>query len=354
MVIKIVLLIPRPRMDHEVFMFDVGHGDCVLISDDKDQGLLVDCGALKPQKYFKVPQFVEYSLLANNMCGFVVSHYHWDHYSLFRRFKHPDALFSKLYLPNLPIRGPGREAALAIMDYLKVAIFSDFLYYRILPEMYDLFIKTGRPIVFCKKGVIIDEASLRLKVFWPDLYHPSLGSKRVKEKASAVRKIIEPLMERYDIPKPSRYDTAYSIEKFFQDLRREELRYRKSPEQIRGEIYETLEQVERDFSDLANIFSIAFRTYYKRRSRFLFLGDLTDDLLDQIIILGNRRYECLKAAHHGTTFGRALRNMSTEFLLVSRSQREFPNIKEINDGYISKMRYQMLLSTEFLGDCYIC
>lgn len=175
-----MLFIPRPRMDHKVFMFDVGHGDCVLIADEKDQGLLVDCGALKPQKYFRVPRFIEYSLLANNRCGFVVSHYHWDHYSLFRWFKYPDALFSKLYLPNLPIRGPGRQATLAIMDYLKVAMFSDFLYYRILPEMYDLFIKTGRPIVFCKKGVIIHEASLRLKVFWPDLYHPNLGSKKVK------------------------------------------------------------------------------------------------------------------------------------------------------------------------------
>lgn len=340
-------------MDHKVFMFDVGHGDCVLLADDKDQGLLVDCGALKPQKHVRVPRFIEYSLLANNTCGFVVSHYHWDHYSLFRWFKHPDALFSKLYLSNLPIRGPGREATLAIMDYLKVAMFSDFLHYRILPEMYDLFIKTGRPIVFCKKGVIIHEASLHLKVFWPDLYHPSLRSKKVKEKASAVREKIEPIMDRYNIPKPSRYGTDYSMERFFRDLEIEELRYRELPEQIREEVHETLKQVEREFSDLANIFSIAFRTYYKRRSRFLFLGDLTDDLLNQITVPGNKIYECFKTAHHGTTFGKALKKMSTEFLLVSRSQKEFPNIKKINDGYTSKMRYRMLLSTEFLGDCYI-
>lgn len=160
-------------------------------------------------------------------------------------------------------------------------------------------------------------------------------------------------MDRYNIPKPSRYGTDYSMERFFRDLEMEELRYHELPEQIREEIHETLKQVEREFSDIANIFSIAFRTHYKRRSRFLFLGDLTDDLLNQITVPGNKRYECFKTAHHGTAFGKALRNMSTDFLLVSRSQKEFPNIKKINDGYLSKMRYQMLLSTEFLGDCYI-
>lgn len=337
-------------MDHEVLMFDVGHGDCVLIVDDVDQGLLIDCGSWIPRPYFSVPRFIENFSLVDNKCGFVVSHYHWDHYSLFRWFRHPEALFSNIYLPDLPMMGSGRHATLAIMDFLKVSIFADFGNYRILPE---IFTKTRRPIVFCKKGVPINEASLPLKVFWPDLYHPSLGSKRVRQKSNDVRRIIEPIMDRYDILKPSMYRTNYSMERFFRDLETEEIKYRELPEQERKEIYQALEQVESNFSELANIFSIAFRTHRKRKSRFLFLGDLASSILNQISIPGTNRYDCIKAAHHGTEFGRALSNLSTAFILVSRNRRH-KRVKKINNGYISKMRYQMLLVTEFLGDCFIC
>lgn len=296
----ILNFVTRSSLDHEVLVFDVGHGDCVLIIDDMSQGLLVDCGSLKPRAYFKVPAFIENFSLLGNMCGFVVSHYHWDHYSLFRWFRHPEALFSNLYFPDLPIVGPGRQATLAIMDFLKVSVFANFSDYRILPE---IFMKTQRPIVFCKKGVTIPEASLPLKVFWPDFYHPFLGSEGVRRKANTVREIIEPIMDRYGIPKPSRYGTDYSMERFLRDLEVEEIQYRELREKARKEICKTLEHVERAFSDLANIFSIAFRTYYKRKGRFLFLGDLTGDILNQISIPGTNRYDFLKAAHHGTEFG---------------------------------------------------
>ena len=200
----------------------------------------------------------------------------------------------------------------------------------------------------------IREASLPLKVFWPDLYDPFLGTSRVRRIANRVAGITERFMDEYNLPKPEQYGTDYSMEGFFHDLEREEILHRELPERERRYIHRTLRRIECDFAELANIFSIAFRTHYKRRSKLLFLGDLTDDSLNQLTIPGSKRYECLKAPHHGTTFGRSLRNMLTEFLLISRSQRDFPNIKKINDGYISETRYRMLLSTEFLGDCYIC
>jgi len=330
-------------------MFDVGHGDCILIMDDLDQGLLVDCGSWIPRPYYSVPRFIESISVGSNKCGFVISHYHWDHYSLFRWFRHPEALFSNIYLPNLPVTGPGRQAALAIMDFLKVSVFANFANYRILPE---IFTKTQRPIVFCYKGVTINEANLPLKVFWPDLYHRSLGSSDVKQKAEGVRRIIEPIMDRYNILKPSTYDTDYSMERFFGDLEREEIRYRELPESEKKIIYRVLEQVEKDFSELANLFSIAFRTHRKRKSRFLFLGDLPSKILSKIVIPGNKSYDCIKAAHHGTEFGRALSSISTAFILVSRNRKQ-KREKRINEGYISKMQYDTLLVTEFLGDCII-
>ena len=340
----------RSRLDPEIFMFDVGHGDCILVLDDMKHGLLVDCGSQTPRRYFKPPRLIENLFLPGAKCGFVVSHYHWDHYSLFRWFKYPETLFSSIYVPDLSIVGPGREAAIAIMDFVKLSVFANFSDYRILPE---IFARTQRPIVFCKKGVTISEANLSFRVFWPDLNHPSLGTKQVKRKAEFVRETIEPIMDQFNIRKPGNYGTDYSMERFFQDLEREEIRYQELQEHMKDEICETLEHIERTFSDLANSFSIAFRTYYNRKNRLIFLGDVEGDILDKIIVPGTKQYDCIKAAHHGTEFGRALEGMSTEFLLVSRNER-YGGIKKIHEGYFHNMHYRTLLSTGFLGDCHIC
>jgi len=85
-----------------------------------------------------------------------------NHPSLFRAFKQPDSLFSNLYFPDLPIAGPGREAAQAIWNFLRMSIFSNFSSYRILPEV---FAKCRKRVIFCRNGDILQEAGLRLRVF---------------------------------------------------------------------------------------------------------------------------------------------------------------------------------------------
>jgi len=245
------------------------------------------------------------------------------------------------------MRGPGRQASVAIMEFLKVSIFADFLNFRILPY---IFTRTRRPFVFCRKGSIINEAGLHLRVIWPNLRHSILGTETINEKANAVRKAVEPLMDRFDIPRPA-IDAEYSMEEFFQDLEKEEVLYREPPEQAR-EIREILKSIENEFHDLANIFSMAFKSYYKDKSRLLFLGDLQSNVLNKISIPGTLPFDCIKTAHHGTEFGKALKGKSTEFLLVSRNRR-IKRIKRIHDGYILNMRSKMLLSTEYLGDCHI-
>jgi len=331
-------------------MFDVGHGDCVLLIDGTDKGILVDCGSQRPRLCFKTPRFIENLLTFENRCGLVISHYHWDHYSLFRHFRSPELLFSNFYLPDLPIIGPGKEASLAIMDFMKLSIFADFSHYRILPEVIT---KTRIPIVFCRRGVVFHEANLPFKVFWPDLRHPVLGTEEVRRKAKTVREIVEPIMDRFDISKPSRHGDDYSIKRFFRDLEVEEIRYRQLAEEAKEEICRILERIEKTFQNLANLFSIAFRTHYKRKNRFLFLGDLLGNALDQISIPGTGVYDCIKAAHHGTEYGSALDDIATQFLLVSRNEG-YRKINRIHDGYSHKIRYRMLLSTGFLGDCCIC
>ena len=46
-------------------MFDVGHGDCVLIIDDRCYGLLVDCGSRNPQNHSQLIGNIENSFSQN-------------------------------------------------------------------------------------------------------------------------------------------------------------------------------------------------------------------------------------------------------------------------------------------------
>jgi hypothetical protein len=235
------------------------------------------------------------------------------------------------------------------MDFMMVSVLADFSHYRILPEIFE---KAGVKHVFCRNGSKIHEADLPLKVFWPDSSDLILQTRSAKTTAHTIRRILEPIMNRYDILRPSGYETEYSIEIFFRDMQRENLRYRRLPEQERKEICDTLGRIESSFSDLANIFSLAFRTHYKRRSRFLFLGDLESSIMNEISIPGTGRYECVKSSHHGTEFGSALDCVLTKILLISRSE-EYQRINEIDDGYIHKLQHEKLLSTGFVGSCMV-
>jgi len=339
---------PCSELDHDIFLFDVGHGDCVLIISNSGLGLLIDCGSVEPSRYLRIPSFIE-SLQFSGKCGLVVSHYHWDHYSLFRGFTHPEKLFSTVYFPDLPLSGPAKVASFAMMDFMIVSVFADFSYYRILPEVFE---KAGVNHKFCRRGCTIPEANLPLKVFWPDFAHASLQTNKVRERAYIVRRILEPIMDHHDIQMPSRYENEYSMERFFQDIQKEELRYPRVDERERKDICDALEHLESSFHDLANIFSLAFRTHYKRKNRFLFLGDLESSILNKISIPGAGRYECVKSSHHGTEFGTALDWVSTEILLVSRDEKR-QRIRKIDDGYIHKLRHEKLLSTGFVGNCNI-
>jgi len=343
------ILFAKSRLDHMVMLYDVGHGDCVLLMDRYHRGLLVDCGTIRPKLHAQVPEMIENILPMNNECGFIVSHYHFDHYSLFKFLRRPELIFSKVYVPDLPTTGPGREAVQAIKSYLIAAVLTDYSYYRILPEISE---RVRQPITPCRKGEYIKESGLNLKVLWPDLSHPILGNRKIINIASEVRTRIEPFLNRHNITIPSGEETEYSaLEQFLGKLM--DLRYREVLSEEREEAHRILGDIEGSFKSLANLFSLVVNTHRKRSSRFLFLGDIDDSILDQIQIPGKRYYNCLKSAHHGTYFGKALRNISAEFILVSRNQKEFQSSGKIHDGYISNIDYRIILSTEFLGHCCI-
>ena len=189
-----------------------------------------------------------------------------------------------------------------------------------------------------------------MRVLWPDLSDQILSKRRILCLARKIRERVEPFLNRFDISIQKRTD--YSLKEFIRELI--ELQYTEMRQRERQDVHGMLGEIEGTFKKLANLFSLVANTYRNRYSRFLFLGDVDDAVLNEIKIPGKRHYNCLKASHHGTHFGKALQNISTEFLLISRSQREFPAINRIHKGYVLDRNYRMALSTEFLGHCYIC
>lgn len=333
-------------LGQNVVFFDVGHGDCLLLLDRSSQGLLVDCGSWRPHSHLDVPKTIEKILSKKNNCGFVVSHYHFDHYSLFHWLEKPNRLFSKIYVPYIPSRGPGFDAARAIMTYMSAATLVDYSYYRILPEIFS---KAERSIIPCKRGDFIREANQNLKVLWPDITNPLLGSDEIRRIAKSIKQSIEPFLTDWDFRIPHSEGEDLTI-RFFEYL--EYLRTRKLSEEKKRLMQRILGEIEGQFKKLANIFSLVASSYRKRHSRFLFLADVDDQILSNLKIPGKREFNCIKAAHHGTSFGNALINLSTEFLLISRNKKEFP-VKNIHDGYLFDIHYKMVLSTDFLHHCLI-
>jgi len=343
---KYLLFKSEFRLDSQVMLFDVGHGDCLLSLDKRNKGLLVDCGSWRPHSHSEVPLTIENLLNKNNDCGFIISHYHFDHYSLFHWLTHPELLFSKIYVPFLPIHGPGTLAAKAVRYYLYAAILVDYSYYRILPEIFG---RTRRPIIPRKKGDYIKEANQTLKVLWPDISNPILGTNGIQKAADYIIRPIRSRLADTDFRIPHfEEDSTTRFFKWLEDVSRQEL-----PNERKRIIQGLLSELEGAFKGLANLFSIVANSYRKRHSRFLFLGDVNDSILDCITIPGKRNYSLIKAAHHGTAFGRSLKDMSTEFVLISQSKKEFPTIRNIHDGYVCDLNYNAILSTDFLGHCLI-
>lgn len=336
-------------MKHDVTMFDVGHGECILVRSERLRGFLVDCGATRPQKHCQVPNLIETYLPATSTCGFAISHYHDDHYNLFPCFARPHKLFSNIYVPDMPAVGPGRHVTHAIMEFLALASLIDFRNYRILPDIFRLLKK--RPIPR-RKGQTIREANLSFYVFWPDIDHRILRTPSIIKKAKMMRQKIKPWLEKYGIP--TEYEGDNLLAQFFEYLV-QELSLEETFGREREELEKTLRDLEETFKDLGNLLSLAFKTYDSRENeKLLFLSDLDNRVLDRIhIARSSYTYDFIQAAHHGTEFGKSLHKMSTEYLLVSRNQEEFHRINPIHEGYFSQMRFRFMLSTECLGSCHI-
>src|SRR5260370_10556665 len=105
-------------------LFDVGHGDSALL-EGSGKSLLVDCGALLPSRHSHVSEEIERQVSRFDS-KLVITHYHWDHYSLLKLFKHLDKCFNEIYLPELPAAGPGSEMSRFLAIFIVLASVTRF------------------------------------------------------------------------------------------------------------------------------------------------------------------------------------------------------------------------------------
>ncbi|MFC1487446.1 hypothetical protein ACFLRN_07170 [Thermoproteota archaeon] len=340
--------LPQLKFKKNLVLFDVGHGECILIFDGMLKSFLVDCGALYSRKHLNVPRWIERILPNNNSSGFVISHYHIGHYNLFQCFKRPNFLFSNIYVPNLPTKGVNKHVSYVLMEFIAVANVINFRNYRILPDIFRRFKKTPIPL---QKGDLIHEMGLSFRVFWPDPKHKALNTKAIITKAKKLRKKIKPWIDKYEISIP---DEDVSIAHFFGIL--QELSLKEVPDfEETNKVEKTLSDLDGIFKECCDLLSIGFQTQNgSLGNKFLFLGDLKNSILNNIIITKNNfEYDFVKASHHGTRFGRSLKNISTEFVLVSRNETEYPRIRKVHPGYYKKIRCRILLNTNFSRTCHI-
>lgn len=331
-------------MNHDIVMFDVGHGDCVLLKKDDHTPVLIDCGAKYPHRFSHIPNIIEKEA-EDGAFGLILSHYHSDHYSLFAGFSNPHNI-AKIYIPELPMVGPQSEIGFAVKEFLHLAALVRYKKFRLLPEIFK---HSNRAAVCCQAGDTIPEAGLNLRVIWPDLSSQVLQTARILNRARAVRRILRKVSQMYSLPIPEEQKEE-SMKSFLWRLMKIDPRELNKTETRK--IQNILRFVEETFNDeLANYLSLVFRSSDQDLTHLLFLGDAPRKVLD-IIDVGSSRYDLIKAAHHGTEFGSSLGRVDADFLLISRNRLEFPMLQDIDYRYLNHFASHVL-SSESLGSCYL-
>jgi hypothetical protein len=335
-------------------LFDVGHGDSALL-EGSDKSLLVDCGALIPSRHSHVPEEIE-RRISQFDSKLVITHYHWDHYSLIKLFKNLDKCFSEVYLPELPAAGPGSEVSRFLASFVVLASLSGLSYYRIIPELFRSKCRI-RPV---SRGGKIKALGQSLDVIWPDLKHNILNRGRIFLEARAATRRIEEVLKEAGIgpvPSESERETGNDESSENQGLLGWILHNTIEEGARLGDPATTgiLTETEELFRKVSDRLSLAFVGVPNDSTRpVLFLGDLTNGILN---VLGQTRasdipsteLNIIKTAHHGTRFGKVLAGLKTWTLTISRNEAEFPSIDPVDSRYQTLLTPSITLNTERVG-----
>jgi len=324
----------------EIIIPDMGHGNCVGIFV-KDASLLVDCGAQNKKKALNF-RFIQSNLNNSSTKDLAITHYHYDHYNLLKKF--PDKFFDNIYLPALP---PESQTAQAILEFLSLAIV---IHYKGYPAIGEIIRVAKNNIIALTSKDCFYSLNKKWDVLWPDyniIDRRNNAIQQIRDKIDEMKKklkkknskLLEEFEYWYEIF--STYFKDRREKPIADEIEREEGRKYNTLPQIKN----SLEEIEKTFKSLVDRSSLVFQEI---NHDFLFTGDIDRIILDHELNFGNNNYFLIEAPHHGTRYGKAFDKISTEILLISRKRSD-----NIATGFLKKLPWRILVDTARIGNCII-
>jgi len=327
----------------EIIVPDIGHGNSVGIFENGMYPLLIDCGTESNGKRRNFTNLLEPPLKRANGGDLVITHYHFDHYSLLSG-SFSGKFFNNIYLPALPQKS---LTAQAMERFMALAIAARYEKYYL-----SLWISSfGKNIHCLVKDESFNAIGRDWEVLWPD-YNiiDRINRRKIKAIFEKVDEVRENLDERQSQEFEKSYDylsKCFSEEpKRLDDLPREStpretLRNEETDEEVRN----GLMSIEKIFKGVANRASLVVKDV---STDFLFTGDVDDVILNNYLNFGNQGYFLIESPHHGGYYGSAFDNVSTEALIISRKQTDKPDYRFYRD-----LPWRILVDTAKNGNCVI-
>jgi len=316
---------------------DMGHGNSIGIFPEESSSLLIDCGTRNYNKKANFVRLIEAPLKKVQNRDLVITHYHFDHYSLLANF--PNGFFNRIHLPALPHQN---RTSQALLRFLALAIATRFKDYYLTPVIS----MRGKKICPLVKGDSFHAMCRDWDVLWPDYV---ILDKRNKRRIDRFLGEIEGVKSKLNEQQLHEFERTYSsISRIFSKTHEDKFDFsfldRAEAEEMDYEVKEAIESLEKKFRPLANRASLVVRD---ESTDFLFTGDIDNTILKNHLSFEND-YFLIEAPHHGGYYGQAFSNVSTDILVISRKLGYKPRCE-----YFQQLVWNTLVDTARMGNCTI-
>ncbi len=297
-----------------IYMYNMWFGDCYRI-EDKKQNLYIDFGMhYLIEKKYKNASYYRYKKIAdeiNDMNGnasFLLSHYHYDHYSgvlYMREHNYRDSLFETVYLPDVWTLPDSSNVVRLIL--LEELMRKDYVGRISLLDFVKFLCTSVNKVVLLKRGDLFCDN--KYEALWPD---QSCLSKRAQMLINTLNE--ESNWHQYI----GAVDTVVTRLLYIMNMRITEGTHLSEgiwDEVIRNSVsileearnsLEMSTAVKRKLNEFGNEVSVVFHNKICGDRNLLFTGDLDptrmnliDENYDHKVAM-HKKYYYVKIPHHGT------------------------------------------------------
>lgn len=341
-----------------IMCWNVLHGSAnIYLSYGSNTAYVIDFGVHQRYIYYEIVKYAVkhgYEVLsAAEHRDIFITHLHYDHYSLLPYIANGLSIHS-IYLPVIPCPEPIAEKILYLYAFLIVRVPG----YRVFRDILE---KGKNRVIGLTRGDVIElHDNLYMKILWPPRTLPPNITKKFENKLKKVHEEIKEEARKEGIEK--------DVNEIFEYLKRvlmpskeecEGEEYRKIKDQevsegssviwktkpekrrksVRDEIDSKIKRVLRIFRGIANHISLVLKVYHgnplKSCSKAIALipGDASDAVLNYVAELekgepSQHKYLIfLRAAHHGTHYGKYIDEHSSIVAWISWTSRIPLNLK---------------------------